>query len=213
MRLPRLLIALLGVALVGCPQGPTTPAGTGRPSDLEIPAPAFQMTERLGKPVALDDLKGKVWVASFVFTRCSGPCPQVSATMARLQKELNLKEIGDLRLVTFTVDPDRDTPNDLKEYANRYQADPEKWLFLTGLPEEELHKLLKEGFKVSAQRSSSLKAGEEFDHSSRLAVVDKKGVIRGYFDGVRSSSSTHADADFEENLQRLKEKVAELLGE
>ena len=96
----------------GLSPGPTTPAGTGRPSDLEIPAPAFQMTERSGKPVALDDLKGKVWVASFVFTRCSGPCPQVSATMARLQKELNLKETADLRLVTFTVDPDRDTPNE-----------------------------------------------------------------------------------------------------
>jgi protein SCO1/2 len=210
MHLARIIVALLLVALVGCP-APNTPARSGETPDLDIPAPAFNMTERSGKPVTLDDLKGKVWVASFVFTRCSGPCPQVSAAMARLQKELNLKETADLRLVTFTVDPDRDTPNELREYANRYQAEPEKWLFLTGLPEAELHKLLKEGFKVTAQRSPSPKPGDEFDHSSRLAVVDKKGVIRGYFDGIRSPSSKDGDADFEENLKRLKEMVSRLL--
>jgi len=212
MQLARITVALLVVVLVGCP-APNTPAGSSGAPDLDIPAPAFRMTERSGKSVTLDDLKGKVWVASFVFTRCSGPCPQVSATMARLQKELNLKETADLRLVTFTVDPDRDTPNELKEYANRYQAEPEKWLFLTGLPEAELHKLLKDGFKVTAQRSPSPKPGDEFDHSSRLAVVDKLGVIRGYFDGIRSPSSTDAEADFEQNLMRLKELVGRILPE
>jgi len=204
---------LLHAFLTGCAPTPTTPAANGNRPDVEIPAPAFRMTERSRKPVALDDLKGKVWVASFVFTRCSGPCPQVSATMARLQKELNLKETADLRLVTFTVDPDRDTPNELREYANRYRADPEKWLFLTGPPEEELHKLLKDGFKVTAQRSTSKMPGDEFDHSSRLAVVDKQGMIRGYFDGIRSPSSPDADSEFEANLTRLKEKVGELLRE
>ena len=117
-----------------------------------------------------------MWVASFVFTRCSGPCPQVSATMARLQKELNLKETADLRLVTFTVDPDRDTPNELKEYATRYQADPEKWLFLTGLPEAELHKLLEGRLQGDGPAEPpTRRPGDEFDHSSRLAVVDKQG--------------------------------------
>jgi len=206
-------LVLVHAFLTGCTPAPTTSASTGNRPDLDIPAPAFTMTERSGNPVTRDDLKGKVWVASFVFTRCSGPCPQVSATMARLQKELKLSENPNLRLVTFTVDPDRDTPNELKEYANRYQADPEKWLFLTGLPEAELHKLLKDGFKVTAQRSTSQEAGDEFDHSSRLAVVDKHGTIRGYFDGIPSKSSPDADTEFEENLKRLREKVGQLLSE
>jgi protein SCO1 len=208
----RLLLALTVLPCMGCPSGGTPPTGTVR-ADVDIPAPEFALTERSGTTVTRDDLKGKVWVASFVFTRCPGPCPQVSATMARLQKELDLKNAPDLRLVTFTVDPERDTPNELKGYANRYQADPEKWLFLTGPSEAELHKLLVDGFKVTAQRSKSAKPGDEFDHSSRLAVVDKAGIIRGYFDGMRAGSGPDETADFEDNLLQLKEKVARLLNE
>jgi heme o synthase len=204
---------LLHAFVTGCSPAPMPTTGTVRATDLDIPAPDFRMTERSGKTVTRDDLKGKVWIASFVFTRCSGPCPQVSATMARLQKEF--KDVPDVRLVTFTVDPDRDTPNELREYAARYQADPERWLFLTGLPEMELHALLKDGFKVSAQRSKSPLPGEDFDHSSRLALVDKQGIIRGYFDGLRSSSLSkdEANAMFEADLRELRTKVERLLEE
>jgi len=212
MKLSRLSLVLLTVPLVGCPSGLTPPTGSTRP-DVQIPAPEFALTERSGKTITREELKGKVWVASFVFTRCPGPCPQVTATMARLQKELDLKNTPGLRLVTFTVDPERDTPNDLTDYANRYQADPERWLFLTGKSEAELHKLLVEGFKVTAQRSKSAKPGDEFDHSTRLAVVDKQGTIRGYFDGMRAGDGPEETAAFEDNLRELKEKVAELLNE
>jgi protoheme IX farnesyltransferase len=207
------MMALLLVHSLGCaPASTTPPTGTVR-ADVSIPVPEFTLTDRTGMKVSRDDLKGKVWVASFVFTRCSGPCPQVTATMARLQKELDLKNAADVRLVTFTVDPDKDTPNELTEYAARYQADPEKWLFLTGMPEADLHRLLKEGFKVTAQRAEKPKAGDEFDHSSRLAVVDKAGNIRGYFDGLRVGSSPDAGAEFDDNVRQLKAKVAELLKE
>jgi len=213
MRISRCALALVALPLIGCPAAQTTPAGTSGPGDFEIAVPEFKLTERSGQTVTRDDLKGKVWVASFVFTRCTGPCPQVTATMARLQTELKLTETPDVRLVTFTVDPDKDTPDELKRYAANFKADPERWLFLTGLPEGELHKLLKDGFKVTAQRSASPKPGDEFDHSSRLAVVDKRGNIRGYYDGVRPPSRPDAEADFDENLKRLKAKVAELLKE
>ena len=212
MRLSRLSLALLCLPLLGCPAGPTPTTGTTRP-DVRIPAPEFALTERSGKAVTRDDLKGKVWVASFVFTRCPGPCPQVTATMARLQKEFDLPHTPDLRLVTFTVDPERDTPNELKDYAARYQADPERWLFLTGKSEKELHALLMEGFKVTAQRAKDPKPGDEFDHSSRLAIVDRSGTIRGYFDGMRTATGPEAAADFEENLRELKETVRRLLQE
>jgi cytochrome oxidase Cu insertion factor (SCO1/SenC/PrrC family) len=207
------MMALLLVHAVGCAPTVSPPTGTMRAADISIPVPDFTLTERSGRKVSRDDLKGKVWVASFVFTRCNGPCPQVTATMARLQKELDLRNTPDLRLVTFTVDPDQDTPNELKEYAARYQADPERWLFLTGMPEAELHKLLHDGFKVTAQRAEKPKPGDEFDHSSRLAVIDKQGNIRGYFDGLRAGEGQDADADFADNLTQLRTKVAELLKE
>lgn len=206
-----LLFCGLVLALLGCPRTAPRPNQT-EADDLSIPVPEFKLTERSGKSISRDDLKGKVWVASFVFTRCTGPCPQVTATMARLQSELRLTDTSDLRLVTFTVDPDRDTPDDLREYAKHFRADPDRWLFLTG-KEEEIHTLLKDGFKVTAQRSTSPKAGEEFDHSSRLVVVDKRGNIRGLADGTRSDSSLDPEADLTASLEKLKTKVAELLKE
>jgi protoheme IX farnesyltransferase len=202
---------LVHVFLTGCAPESKPSAPAVKPDGLSIPVPEFQLTERSGKTLARDDLKGKVWVASFVFVRCPGPCPQVTATMARLQKELDLTNTPELRLVTFTVDPERDNPKELTDYANRYQAHPERWLFLTGQSEAELHALLKDGFKVTAQRAANPK--DEFDHSSRLAVVDKQGNIRGYFDGIRSSYSSDPEFDFDANLQRLKVLVGELLKE
>jgi protein SCO1 len=206
----RRFAAILVLPLLGCPSPPSPPVGAVRATDLDFPVPEFKLTERSGKPVTRDDLKGKVWVASFVFARCSGPCPQVSRTMAQLQKELKLTETPDLRLVTFTIDPDRDTPAELKDYAKNFSADPDRWLFLTG-KEEDIHQLLIKGFKAAVVRTESPNPGEEFDHSTRLAVVDKKGIIRAYFDGLRSKTMT--DVDFSDNLERLKGKVKELLAE
>jgi protoheme IX farnesyltransferase len=200
---------LLHVFVTGC--SPVEKPTTSIVSKPLYPVPEFQLTERSGKSVSNTDLRGKVWVASFVFVRCPGPCPQVTATMARLQKELELTSNSDLRLVTFTVDPERDNPKELKEYADRYQADPERWLFLTGQSEAELHKLITDGFKVLAKRAANPK--DEFDHSSRLVVVDRAGNIRDYFDGIRSTHSADPEKDFESNLSKLKETVTALLKE
>ena len=99
----------------------------------------------------------------------------------------------------------------MKKYADNFRADKERWLFLTG-GEKEIHKLLFEGFKVSAQRSANPTPGDEFDHSSRLAVVDKNGVIRAYYDGLRGKGPT-AEKDFQENLHKLSARVQKLLQE
>src|SRR5262249_54505811 len=169
-------------------------------------------TERSGKTVTDADLMGKVWIAGFIFTRCSGPCPHVSATMARLHKELPVRD--DLRLVTFTVDPEYDTPARLKEYAKNFTTDTDRWLFLTGA-EKDIHALLRTRFKQAVERNPApdAKPGEEFFHSSRLAVVDRAGVIRAVFDGKSADNQPDAKEQFEENLTRLKEKVAKLLEE
>jgi len=205
-----LLPALLILSLIGC-DPPKPPTAQTRP-DVSIPVPAFTLTERHGQAVTNADLHGKVWVASFVFTRCTGPCPQVTATMTRLQEELSLTREPALRLVTFTVDPERDTPTELADYAKKFRADDTQWLFLTGT-EKTIHHLLKDGFKVSAQRSPTPTPGDEFDHSSRLVVVDKAGDIRGFFDGARREKSHDPDGEFTANLNELKTLVAGLVAE
>lgn len=213
--MPRVFTLLLVSAAAGC--GPTTgrglPTHTGTP-DLDYPVGAFALTERSGRTVTDADLRGKVWVASFVFTRCSGPCPAVTATVARLQSELPAAELPDVRFVTYTVDPKRDRPEELNEYAARHRADPARWLFLTG-EEKSIHTLMRDRFKLAIGRSEAAgaKAGEEFDHSTRLTLVDKNGVIRATCDGMRNDQRPDADAAFEDGLKRFKEKVRKLSAE
>src|SRR4051794_39276527 len=162
--------ALLGlVVLLGTP----ALSGAAPPPDLgEVGA--FRLTERGGGTVSNEDLLGKVWVASFQFTRCTGPCPQVSRTLARLQKELAGRR--DLRLVTFTIDPEHDDPETLSRYAEAMGADPERWLFLTG-PEADVHRLARDGFKlyVARRAGQGVSPGEALEHSPKLALVDRRG--------------------------------------
>ncbi len=167
--------------------------------------PAFSFTERNGATIANENLKGKVWIASFVFTRCSGTCPQVAATLARLQSEL--ADVPDLRLVTFTIDPDRDTPDDLKKYAERFRADPERWLFLTG-SEKDIHALANDGFHVLAKKRPDGKPGDEFDHSTMLVLVNKSGRIVDYYDGMPPLDGPRDQ--YEASVKRLLADVRKL---
>jgi cytochrome oxidase Cu insertion factor (SCO1/SenC/PrrC family) len=161
----------------------------------------FSLTERNGRTVTNADLDGKVWVASFVFTRCTGPCPQVTGTVARIQDAL--RNEPDVRLVTFTVDPERDDPDELKKYAEHFGADPARWLFLTG-PEEKIDRLLIEQFHVGVQRGQP-----EVTHSTKLALVDRRGHVRAYFDG-RQVDDFGQPVD---ELPKLRKAVAALLRE
>jgi protein SCO1 len=167
--------------------------------------PPFRFTERSGKPIANADLDGKVWLASFVFTRCNGTCPAVAATLSRVQTEL--ADVPNFRIVTFTIDPERDTPDDLKQYAERYRADAERWLFLTG-PEKEIHDLSNQGFHLLAKKRADPKPGDEFDHATYLALVDQKGVIVDVFPGLPPKVGD--PSSYEDGLTRLKAAVRTL---
>jgi len=171
-------------------------------------APQFSLQERNGGEVRTEDLEGKIWIASFVFTRCTMGCPAVTATMQMLQKELNLSEYDDLRLVTFTVDPENDTLDTLKKYAAVYQAHETRWLFLTG-KEKIVRPLLRKGFKITANKRDNPKPGDEFDHSTKLFVIDKKGRVRGTFDGMQGEHDTDGER-YRAGLVRLKESVEAL---
>jgi protein SCO1/2/putative membrane protein len=208
-RTGRVLLALAcSVVCASWSSGAPSPAG-----DDIGPVGSFQLTERSGRTVTQDDLLGQVWIASFQFTRCTGTCPQISATMQRLQRELANRP--NVRLVTFTVDPERDTPDELTRYAHRYEADPERWWFLTG-KEEDIYRLLRHGFHLhAAQRTGSDRTqGNEVAHDSKLVVVDRHGHVRGYYEGLVVRHPDYPgdpDADFELGLKKLRRQVDHLL--
>ena len=145
--------------------------------------PDFALTERSGAPVTDDDLRGGVWVADFIFTTCAGPCPLMSRHMSQLQDALGDR---DVRLVSFTVDPEKDTPEKLTEYAKRYGADPERWLFLTG-EQKALYQMIQKGFLLAVDDGSLTPGGEPgpgiITHSVKFVLIDKDNQIRGYYSG------------------------------
>jgi protein SCO1 len=135
--------------------------------------PDFQLTDQTGAPFSsAAKLKGKVWIAGFIFTNCTGPCPRMGTQMRHLQTAL--ADVEDVRLVSFTVDPKRDTPEVLAAYAKRYAAVPGRWFFLTGSPET-LNDLSLKAFMLS-------KLNAEMDHSTRFALVDRGHLVRKYYD-------------------------------
>jgi protein SCO1/2 len=164
------LFLLVIVFVAGCTTSPEAP---------NIPVfstvPDFSLTERSNRPITRKDLDGKVWVADFIFTYCSGICPTMSINMEKLQARLP----REVMLVSFTVDPKNDTPAVLTEYAKRYNADPDRWLFLTG-DIDGIHKLSMDGFKLAIDTESGTEL-EPITHSSRFALVDREGRIRGYY--------------------------------
>lgn len=142
----------------------------------------FTLTERNGKEVTKQTLLGKPWVVGFVFTRCAGPCPRVTGQMRKLQDELKNE---DLRLVTMTVDPDYDTPEILTRYADAFDADKEKWLFLTG-DKETMYRYIEKHFRMPVEETQGedRKPGFEVIHTTNLLLVDAKGVVRGKYNAL-----------------------------
>jgi protein SCO1/2 len=136
-------------------------------------------------------LDGNVWVANFIFTTCAGPCPRMTSQFRKIRDEV--KHHPDLRMVSFTIDPARDTPEALATYGKTFGADPDKWYFLTG-SQADLHHLSRDVFMLGNVDGT-------LEHSSRFVLVDKHRNIRGFYD------SSDAEA-----IQQLVRDVRELLG-
>ena len=215
-RVAALLAALfLAAGSFGCspphggPSGQTAGGGYSA-ADYEAadPIAEFSLTDQDGRAVTRSDLLGRVWVASFLFTRCNTLCPQVSASLARLDHELGDKK--DVLLVSFSVDPEHDTPAVLKEYAGRFGVTPGRWRLLTGDPES-VYQLIRSSFMLPVQPTEgpARTPGNEVSHSPRLAAVDRRGRIRGYFDGRQVDDQGQPVNE----LPRLREKLDRLLAE
>ncbi len=143
-------------------------------------APAFSLVSEQGKPVTQADLAGKVWIADFVFTRCGGSCPILSARMAALAERT--RDVAELRFVSFGVDPEYDTPEVLAGYGRKLGADPARWTFLHG-PRPLVRSLIRDGFKLAVEDAPA-DSVEPILHSTRFVLVDGEGAIRGYYDGM-----------------------------
>jgi protein SCO1 len=154
--------------------------------------PFFTLLRQNDKPLNLEGLSKSVWVADFVFTRCAGPCPMMTQRMAELHRVLSGLE--NVRFVSFSVDPDHDTPEVLTRYGEAYDADFDRWAFLTG-DREAIYKLGIEGFKLAIGEDPS---NEHFIlHSTKFTLVDRKGRIRGYYDGNDAKEMTRLVADIQ----------------
>lgn len=169
-------------------------ATAGQPLPVLFSLPEFSLIERSGENVTLATLADKVWIADFVFTTCLGPCPVMTKKMAGLQARLAGEP--DVRLVTITVDPNRDTPEVLTEYANRFGADPKRWLFLTG-DREAIFRLSKDGFRLATivQADDVATTDHLILHSTKFILVDRQGRIRGYYDGTSDEQINQLEAD------------------
>jgi protein SCO1/2 len=172
---------LIAVLLVGC-----TP---DKPLQILGNVPDFQLINQKGEKFDRTSLDGHVWVADFVYTTCQGPCPRMSSHLRALQKQTG----PGLKLVSFTVDPDNDTPPVLAAYAKRFSADESRWAFLTG-EKEALNTLDRDVFKLGT-------IGAEMDHSTRFVLVDKRGRIRGYY-GIAEGNPVNKIAHDAERLEK-----------
>jgi protein SCO1/2 len=178
-----LVVAMLGVI------------GTGlwarfKPEPLPVlyAAPWFSLTDQQNRPFKSDDLRGRVWVADFVFTTCPGACPKMTMRMSGLQRSVPTK---DVHFVSFTVDPERDTPEVLKKYADGFDADPARWHFLTG-PKPALFDVAA-GMKLTAAPAGTF--GPDIVHAEKFLLVDGAGRVRGIYESADDDDLKRLAAD------------------
>ena len=198
-----LMVAAMGIVIgtfLWIKLAPQTRFGANQRSSLEGmnqygSVPEFSLTERSGKTIGSEQLRGTIWIADFIYTDCQDTCPLQSAEMARLQDELSGQEV--VKLLSFSVNPDTDTPSVLSQYADRFKASTDRWLFLTG-GQEEIKNLIQNGFRLSVATASSDPG--VILHSPRLVLIDRQAQIRGYYDSRDN-----------EALQRLRRDVAILV--
>ncbi|MFA9479924.1 SCO family protein [Phycisphaerales bacterium AB-hyl4] len=172
------LLASVTVMMRGTPT-----ASEREPVPVLYGVPSFELTSQAEQAVRRDDLRGKVWVANFIFTRCASVCPMVTGRTAELQQMLRTHERwSDMRLISFTVDPGHDTPEVLRDYGQRFGADPEQWLFLTG-ERDYVWQLIEQGFRLPVEDAPD-NPEMPILHSDKFVLVDRDGQIRGYYSAL-----------------------------
>ena len=177
-RLMRLWVGLLGMALVAALVVASTDPKPTPPEDYGM-VPEFALKSHLDREFGTANLRGNIWVANFIFTRCKTVCPIFSTKMAELQGRI--AEVGhDVQLVSFSVDPDYDTPAVLAQYATQFTAQAGRWHFLTG-PYQAIRSVVVDGMKMYIQDAESVDRPEDLMHGSHFVLVDGEHTIRGFY--------------------------------
>jgi protein SCO1/2 len=192
-------LALLGLMLVGpwlLRHGPPSGARSAPSPQLPIYGRVgeFVLTNQSGLRFASDELRGRVWLADIIFTRCPGPCVTMSALMSDLRKTFAAEHR--VQFISLTADPEHDTPAVLSAYGKRFGAAVDRWQFLTG-PKSEVYRLAVDGLKLTAlEPDPDQRASDEdlFIHSLTFVVVDAEGQVRGVFDSGEESAAGQIEA-------------------
>jgi len=156
------------------------------------------LTNQLGNTVSLDSLHGKVIIADFFFTRCPSICPYLTRNMKRLQDGLKLKDDTKrvdttfVQFLSFSVDPERDSADVLKKYADRYGVNPDVWWLLTG-PKKRIYDFALTELKMGLQDGGN--ADSNFIHSEKMILLDKDRVVRGYYNGLDTTELSRMGND------------------
>ncbi len=169
------------------------------PPMTHIVVPEFSLTRHDGEPFGLTNLKGKVWIADFIFTRCAGPCPKMTQRMASLQTVL--AGYDNVAFVSFSVDPQHDTPEVLTNYAKHFSSDLKNWSFLTG-DRDAIFDLCLRGFRLSVSEDPDADYDDMIIHSTKFALVDEDGKIRGYYEGSEDADITRLVNDVSKLAQQ-----------
>jgi len=195
-RTRNLLVAGTGLALVALIGARTLVPETPLPRVAALPA--FTLTDQHGKSLSAADLKGKVWAADFIFTSCPDVCPLLTRQMVLLRKR-TLSEGLALHYVSFSVDPETDKPAVLAQFAKRHGAVFDDWSFLTG-PIDDVKAVVVKGFRQAMERSGE-GAKANVLHGTHFVLVDRNGIIRGFYESTDKGLVQLAD-----DAERLEEE-------
>ncbi|MEZ4782292.1 MAG: SCO family protein [Flavobacteriaceae bacterium] len=180
--------------------------------------PDFSFTDQNGNTITNKDYDGKVYLVEFFFTTCPTICPRMNSNLVQIQK--NFEGIDNFGVASFTINPNYDTPEVLKAYAEKYGITNPNWHLMTG-EQEAIYKLANEGFNLYTAEDETVEGG--FEHSGNFALIDKNGFIRSRFDnygnpmifynGIISEEQQYDDEGMKEEISLLKEDIAKLLKE
>jgi protein SCO1/2 len=199
-RRPFVLVGLLVVGLGGLVAWrAAAPRASAR---VELPVlsqvPPFAFVSQAGQPFGSSELQGQVWVANFIFTRCPNVCPKFTAKMGALQRR-SAEALSQLKLVSFTVDPENDTPEVLKAYGEKYEADFSRWSFVRG-ERAELERVVRQGMMQPMDKGD----GKDLNtvvHGSYFALVDGQLRVRGVYRFTEANAVDEVLRDAEVLLQ------------
>ena len=179
--------------------------------------PSFSFTNQDGKTITNKDYEGKVYIVEFFFTTCPTICPRMSKNLVQIQD--SFKEFKDFGVASFTINPDHDTPEVLKEYAKEYGMTNPNWHLMTG-DGDVIYELANKGFNLYTAKDNEVEGG--FEHSGNFGLIDKNGFIRSrivngnpiiFYNGMISESEKMDEDGQEQEITMLKEDIAKLLEE